>query len=112
MIGPSWFDAFSQIQDLPFKYAYQVPLGTGQVETVENSVAFAKKGLEAIGLENLYAIEVGNEPNYGPWKNDIQSYVNDFLEYTEAISGNLTSLPKAIYQGLALASETVPAWDV
>ena len=109
IIGPGWFDAFSLIQDLPFNYVYQVPLTFG---SIENSVTFAKKGLDAIGLKNLYAIEIGNEPDIGRWKGNVQDYVNDWLQYAEAISGNLTSLPKSIFQGLALSSEANAPWNV
>ena len=91
------------------KYVYQAPLTVG---SIHNTVTFAKLGLKAIGNERLHAIEIGNEPNLAGFKSP-QAYVDKWLQYAEAVSGNLTTLPSGpVYQGLALASGATPPFNV
>ena len=104
-LGNSWFEGY---QTLPAKWVLDVPL---QHFTVEQSVQFAQVGLQYITPANLQSIEIGNEPDlYGiPY----QDYVDKFKEYAVAISGNITSLPASIYQGLTISSGApLPPWDV
>ena len=80
-----------------------------------------QQGVKAIGSQNLYAIEIGNEPNLGGFSSP-KDYVQQWLNYSAAISANVLGLPSGpIYQGLTLASgpsapfsmwvQTAPCFD-
>ena len=103
-LGPSWFESY---QTLPAKWILDVPF---QHFSVDESVQFAQVGIQAITLANLQSIEIGNEPNF--YNIGVQEYVDKFKEYAAAISGNITTLPSTIYQGLTIASgASLSPWD-
>ena len=86
-----------------------MPLGFG---SLQNAINLAKKGLSAIGSNNLYALEIGNEPRNGTFGNQ-KNYMNEWLEYSKAITGNISGLPDGpLFQGLGLASSVNPSWNV
>ena len=91
------------------KWIYQAPLAYG---SLENSVAMAQQGVKAIGSKNLHAIEIGNEPNLGGFSSP-KDYVQQWLNYSAAISANVSGLPSGpIYQGLTLASGAAAAFNM
>ena len=113
-VGPSYFQSFSALPSV--KYVWQVPLSTG---SMENAVTLAKLGVKAIGIDNLHAIEIGNEPSaamYGKHGESddaaADSYMHKWLRYSSAISGNITNLPPRIYQGFGFRSETNAPFDM
>lgn len=57
-IGPSYFEGFKNFPGA--KYILGVPFASNNLS---NTIAFAKAGVQAIGADNLQAIEIGNEPN-------------------------------------------------
>ncbi|MCJ1327330.1 hypothetical protein MMC10_003998 [Thelotrema lepadinum] len=106
-VGQPYFDSFANWPNL--QWTYQVPLGFG---SLENAITLAKKGLSAIGVDNLYALEVGNEPKSATFGTQ-QKYVDEWLEYSKAIAGNVSGLPnEPLFQGLSLGSSVDPSWNV
>ena len=106
-IGPPFFQSFKTWPGV--KWTYQVPIPFGGLD---NALAFARQGLKAIGVSNLESLEIGNEPRVPVWQAPTD-YVKQWLKYSAAISEQVEGLPQGrIYQGLALASETTPPWDM
>ncbi|OTA94346.1 glycoside hydrolase family 79 protein, partial [Hypoxylon sp. CO27-5] len=58
-IGPSFFEAFENWPGA--KFEFMVPFRN---TSYSNSLQWAKTGLGHIGQENLYTLEIGNEPNF------------------------------------------------
>ena len=108
-IGPKFFESFKNWPGL--QWIYQVPLPFG---TLENVLELARHGIDAIGIENLYALEIGNEPKSPPFT-DVKHYlyVGQWLNYSKMISNRITDLPsEPIYQGLSLGPNASAPWDV
>ena len=105
-LGLPWFEGF---RTLPVQWILDVPL---QFAPIPEAVAFATEGLKSIGPSNLYALELGNEPNF--YANITpQSYVTKWQQYASAVSSNLSLTNSIIYQGLTIASGSAgPPWDV
>ena len=57
-IGPSFYSLFKNFPGA--KYIFQVPLAT---KDLASSIEWTKAGIESIGIDNILAIEIGNEPN-------------------------------------------------
>lgn len=57
-IGPSFFSLFKNLPGA--KYIFQVPLATNNLT---GTVDWTKAGLNGIGVENIQAIQIGNEPD-------------------------------------------------
>ncbi|MCJ1333672.1 hypothetical protein MMC10_010372 [Thelotrema lepadinum] len=106
-VGPPYFDAIASWPGV--KWIYQTPLGYG---SLDNSVAMVRQGVKAIGTENLHAIEIGNEPNTKAFSSP-KDYVQQWLNYSAAISANVSELPTGpIYQGLTLASSALAPFTI
>ncbi|KAE8313097.1 hypothetical protein BDV41DRAFT_588419 [Aspergillus transmontanensis] len=104
-IGPSFFDLFAKFPEA--KYVIDIPM---YHNNLSNSFLFAEAANKIIGASNIYAWEIGNEPeNYGnagaDW-NEKQFSVK-WGNWSKAISKALNaSLDAKTYQAVALSSET------
>lgn len=64
------------------------------VRPLNMSIDFASDGYKAIGKDNMYALELGNEPDYyggihrpKDWK--VEDYAKEWSEWTQSISKKL-----------------------
>ncbi|KAI1367847.1 hypothetical protein F5Y08DRAFT_348232 [Xylaria arbuscula] len=112
VLGPSYFQAFKNWPGA--KFELMVPFYN---TTFSRTIAWAQKGVEQIGINNLYALELGNEPTFYPWFS-ITEYVKRFKN----LQGNLIdAIPaladKRIFQAFDTASyaaanlKTKPAFE-
>ena len=107
-VGPLWFNALKLLQELPMNFIFQAPISVG---TIQDTVTFARLGVEAINSTKLQAIEIGNEPDLSDFGSP-QDYVNSWRQRAGNVSTNLTNLPNNIYQGLSLSSGASSPWNV
>ncbi|KAI9669879.1 MAG: hypothetical protein M1831_006914 [Alyxoria varia] len=105
-IGPSYFPLAKNFPDA--QYILQVPLG---LNNISNAVAWARAGVEGIGLDHIVSIEIGNEPDLytgnppGQPRLGLQQYLDSFLEHEEAIVDNITNLtPGPFFQAIDASS--------
>jgi len=97
--GPSYWKCFKAFPSASF--VFSVPLGINDTTT---AAAFAKTGIDAVGLQNIEAIELGNEPDLWPGTNAMgvpllpplyqghitnDSYVYTFGAFASAVSAAL-----------------------
>ena len=107
-IGPSYFESFQTFGNNSVQWVYMVPLAELDLA---NSVEETKVAVQSIGIDNIYAIEIGNEPdlyvsqmkrsvNYG-----CQQYVVDWFNYVSALTGNITAIPSSsrFFEALTLS---------
>lgn len=98
-IGPSYFEAFKNFPGA--KYEFMVPFDR---KDLDNTLAWTAAGLKVIDKEALYAIEIGNEPNFYSWWSP-KAYLDKFMEFATAITEKHPSLAgKRIFQSLDVAS--------
>ena len=112
-VGPTWMEGFTYHDDM--RYILQVPLARNQLN---KTVAFTKAAVQAIGVDNLEAIEIGNEPDLyvgqskRPKGYDLSDWTQQFLQYADAISQNVDLPSGPIYQAGAFAWHPGhPQWD-
>ncbi|KAE8371340.1 hypothetical protein BDV26DRAFT_276305 [Aspergillus bertholletiae] len=104
-IGPSFFNHFTNFPDA--KYVIDIPMFHNNLS---NSLLFAEAANRVIGPSNIYAWEIGNEPdNYGnagaDW--DEEQFGEKWGNWSEAISKRLNvSVNSQTYQAVALSSQT------
>ncbi|KAB8223197.1 hypothetical protein BDV33DRAFT_228660 [Aspergillus novoparasiticus] len=104
-IGPSFFDLFANLPEA--KYVIDIPM---YHNNLSNSILFAEAANKRIGASNIYAWEIGNEPdNYGnagaDWNE--KQFSEKWGNWSKAISKALNaSLDSQIYQAVALSSQT------
>jgi hypothetical protein len=98
-LGPTYFEAFKNFPGA--QYEFMVPL---HGRDLNNTLEWTKAGLDAIG-NNLYALEIGNEPNYYPWFAK-DAYVNEYRRFEAALQRKFMSLQRnRIFQALDIASQ-------
>ncbi|KAI1093000.1 hypothetical protein F5B19DRAFT_451637 [Rostrohypoxylon terebratum] len=88
-VGPSFFKAFDNWPGA--KFIFMVPfLNT----THSNTLAWAKAGMKHIGNENLYALEIGNEPNFYSWikTGHAAEYVKRYTNLQDELKKSIPSL--------------------
>lgn len=88
------------------KFELEIPL---ERENKTNGIEFLKASLNAMGPDNLYSIEIGNEPNLYPDPSPgthytVQDYVKAVLAYEKSIVSAVPSLKQPIFRGLDYAS--------
>lgn len=108
ILGPSFFEGFSNFPGM--KWVYSTPMVT---ENFTDCVSQASMAIESIGVNNLDALELGNEPDLyytqhlQPPSWDLEKYVSQWKRYAAAVSEN-TILPQGpIFQGLVLYNRGV-----
>ena len=103
-IGHQYFEAFKNFPRA--KYQFQIPWNQWRHGVHErNSMEWAKVGLDAIGLENLYSIEIGNEPNFYGWLSK-SKYVERYRDFESKLKQNFPRLQnQEIFQVLDIASK-------
>ena len=104
-VGAPWMDSFKKMPDNA-KFELQIPL---ERENKTNGIEFLKAALNAMGQDNLYAIEIGNEPNLYPAPSKghpytVDEYVKAVLDYEESIVAAVPSLKQPVFRGLDYAS--------
>jgi hypothetical protein len=103
-IGSSFFESFKTLPRA--KYIIDIPFAHGNLT---NAVAFAEAAYKVIGAENIYALELGNEPNnYAnvsrPADYTTLDYISEWTSWTNTISSSLgLSSSDKIWLGLSLA---------
>ncbi|KAJ8127633.1 hypothetical protein O1611_g6003 [Lasiodiplodia mahajangana] len=98
-IGPSFFKAFNNWPGA--KFELMVPFYN---TTFSHSVEWARAGIDQIGIDNLYALELGNEPTFYPWFS-IKEYVKRFRSLQARLIAAAPSLgDKRIFQAFDTAS--------
>lgn len=92
-------------------------------KNLSNAVEFAKDCVEAIGIENLNALEIGNEPDlynasgFFPNQTDRPSsyqppdYVAEFTEFAEALESSLTLGAGPNFQALGYSNFVADPWN-
>ncbi|KAI0485535.1 hypothetical protein F4859DRAFT_511735 [Xylaria cf. heliscus] len=99
VIGPSFFKAFKNWPGA--KFELMVPFYN---TTFSRSVEWARVGVGQIGINNLYALELGNEPTFYPWFS-IEEYVKRYRSLQARLIANIPSLAdKRIFQAFDTAS--------
>ncbi|XDG09317.1 hypothetical protein ABKA04_008932 [Annulohypoxylon sp. FPYF3050] len=101
-LGPSFFNAFDNWPGA--KFEFMVPFkNTSYSHTLE----WAKTGMSHIGNESLYALEIGNEPNFYSWfkSGHAAEYVKRYTNLQNELKQSIPSLngPKK-FQALDTAS--------
>ncbi|OCL10161.1 glycoside hydrolase family 79 protein, partial [Glonium stellatum] len=106
-IGPSYFYSFANFPQA--QYVVDIPWATNDLS---NSILLAKEVYKVIDASNIYALEIGNEPNnyHGNARPSGWSMA-DLASQWHDWSGNISkalgfSENKKIYQAIALSSET------
>ncbi|EKG14417.1 Glycoside hydrolase superfamily [Macrophomina phaseolina MS6] len=117
-VGKSWTEGFRQFHDVVWDL--QVFLAR---KNLSNAVEFAKDCVEAIGIENLNALEIGNEPDlynasgFFPNQTDRPSsyqppdYVAEFTEFAEALESSLTLGAGPNFQALGYSNFVADPWN-
>ncbi|KAI1271978.1 hypothetical protein F5Y07DRAFT_381164 [Xylaria sp. FL0933] len=99
VIGPSFFKAFKNWPGA--KFELMVPFYN---ITFSHSVEWARTGVNQIGIDNLYALELGNEPTFYPWFS-IKEYVKRYQSLQARLIAAIPSLAdKRIFQAFDTAS--------
>ncbi|KAI0437923.1 hypothetical protein F4803DRAFT_555535 [Xylaria telfairii] len=99
VIGPSFFKAFKNWPGA--KFEFMVPF---QNTTFSHSVEWARAGMDQIGIDNLYTLELGNEPTFYPWFS-IKEYVARYQSLQARLIAAIPSLAdKRIFQAFDTAS--------
>ena len=83
------------------KFELQLPLAR---KNITNGIHFLNTAMAAMGPENLYSIEIGNEPDLYPAPWTFQSYMKALSEYQKAVVSAVPSLKKPIFRGLDYSS--------
>ena len=110
-VGPTWMEGFRHIKNV--SYVLEVPLARNQLN---KTIAFTKAAVQAIGKNNLEAVEIGNEPDLyvGQGKRlgyNESAWAQEFLQYTDAISQNVDLPTGPIYQAGAFAWHPGHSWS-
>ena len=58
-VGPSYFDSMKALPDN--KYILGLPLAKNPKNS---TISFTQEGIKRIGMDNIYAFELGNEPDH------------------------------------------------
>ncbi|KAI1176574.1 hypothetical protein F4777DRAFT_545938 [Nemania sp. FL0916] len=99
VLGPSFFKAFKNWPGA--KFELMVPFYN---TTFSHSLEWAQVGIDQIGIENLYALELGNEPTFYPWFS-IKEYVTRYRSLQTRLVAAIPSLAgKRIFQAFDTAS--------
>lgn len=113
-LGAPWFDGFARLNNT--KFILHVPLAR---KNTTNAVAFTRKCIDSMGVENLLAIQIGNEPNLYPTQGvensmyAVKQYVEQVKEYMELLTKNVSSLPKGRVFNIFEKSSTLNAtWSM
>ncbi|KAJ8112926.1 hypothetical protein ONZ43_g5274 [Nemania bipapillata] len=98
-IGPSFFKAFKNWPGA--KFELMVPFYN---TAYSHSVEWARAGVDKIGVDNLYALELGNEPTFYPWFS-VKEYVKRYGNLQARLIAAIPSLAgKRIFQAFDTAS--------
>lgn len=111
--GRPYFEAFKNFPGA--KYEFQVPWDQWEKgQHLDNSLKWAEAGIDAIGLDNLYSLEIGNEANYYSWFTK-SKYVDRYRKFKSHLKQRFPTLKgRKIFQVLDIASaeaESLPASD-
>ncbi|KAK2589849.1 hypothetical protein QQS21_012471 [Conoideocrella luteorostrata] len=105
--GPTFFEGFKNFPGT--RFVYDIPFAK---LNRSNSLAQAKEALHSIGMENLEALEIGNEPDlyvrqgvrskpYGP-----AEYSAEWKAYSDWLVASLGLPNKPLFQALTFAGAT------
>ncbi|CAK4035028.1 Hypothetical predicted protein [Lecanosticta acicola] len=102
-VGPSYFDAFKNFPGA--KFEFMVPF---ERQNLANTLEWTAAGLKAIGKKALYALEIGNEPDfYNPFV--LKDYLANWQKFLDAMLKQHPNLhKKRIFQALDIASREKP----
>ncbi|KAI2470986.1 hypothetical protein F4781DRAFT_388350 [Annulohypoxylon bovei var. microspora] len=97
-IGPSFFNAFENWPGA--KFEFMVPFRN---TSYSHSLEWAKTGMRHISNESLYALEIGNEPNFYSWfkSGHAPEYVKRYTNLQNELKQSIPSLGgQKIFQAL------------
>ncbi|KKY20831.1 putative glycoside hydrolase family 79 protein [Phaeomoniella chlamydospora] len=111
--GSKWTEGFKQWPNV--KWTLQIPFAR---KNATNGMIFAKGCVNAMDINTLQAIEIGNEPNfyagpdrrrpYGP-----RQYAEEWKQYAGWVAGNITLPEGPMFQSMDIASGgNLSKWDV
>jgi hypothetical protein len=116
--GSTWFDSLGVLNNT--KYMLQFPLARDNGTNYTNAVEFVQSCIDAMGVEKLQSIEIGNEvdlfvtqgfrnSSYGP-----ENYADEVKTYMDLLRRNITELPDGkIFQIFDKSSEVdEEAWTM
>jgi hypothetical protein len=106
-IGSSWFEGFKNFPGV--EWVYQVPL---VYLNKTNSIEGLKIAVSAIGVENLFALEIGNEPDLYPAKWSPRDYASEWLAFDKAIRREVSLAKGSIIQAGTIAGVGVGDWTL
>jgi len=118
-IGPAFYEGFSNFPGA--LYTYQTNLAHNDSDALQNALAMARQGVDAIG-DSLESLEIGNEVDLYPVQGvrppsyNNADYVREWLSYAEAITeqvlqGKVDS--QRIFQALTYSSPFLEGdWSV
>ncbi|KAI1379483.1 hypothetical protein F4677DRAFT_453065 [Hypoxylon crocopeplum] len=98
-ISPSYFEAFKNWPGA--KFEFMVPFHN---TSRSHSLKWAEAGMNHIGTDNLYTLEIGNEPNFYSWFN-VPEYVKRYRTLQKNLINKIPALnDKKIFQALDTAA--------
>lgn len=106
-LGPSWFEGFRNFPGV--EWVYQVPL---VYLNQTNSIEGLKMAVSTIGAEDLFALEIGNEPDLYPAKWSPEEYASEWLAFDKAIRREVILPERRIIQAGTIAGVGVGAWTL
>lgn len=116
-VGPGYFDAYKVLGGNA-RYIPSIPFAD---LNLTNAEAYAKAAVQAAQIGNVYALEIGNEPNryssdgnrpsgWGP-----KAYIPQWIKYTDSVLkavGLSTSAPEVQALAVAYSDGTIGGWSV
>jgi hypothetical protein len=95
-----------------------MPMAFSGYSADPGAIAQTKMALDAIGLDKLDTLEIGNEPDlYAiqdtrpyPWR--VIDYIPQWVEHSLNLAGNMTIPEGRIYSGLGYANALRKNWNV
>jgi hypothetical protein len=107
-LGLPWLDSFGNFPQT--KWTIQVPLRRFDPP---NALEFLKACIKSMEIDNLDAIEIGNEVDTYGKDYTIEDYVKQWNAFVDRIEKNVAIPKEPIFQGLTLASAAATrGWTV
>jgi hypothetical protein len=108
--GPSYFKSFNNLNNV--RWILDLPLA---YDNLSSTVTRAKSAVNTIGAGNIFALEIGNEPDYYPGVDRAASYgpkqyVKEWSDFAEGVLNGLGISKKFVSIGLARGPVPTTGW--